>query len=218
MVEKIDTLEQFTEMITSDFPILKEGTTSSDVFAYELKNGTIDKEHYIALCLRAIPKALTIFPEYPSCIKFVRWINNAGILTEEILFSLVELIKNWTEEEYPSRLHERSMVILEIASNAKHIISFEEIVSISPKTTKDNPWWVHTLQYQYEPEKALENLQQMPTKHFAKKVFVYIPMYLKNFSKEQLMEKFERLQLPDTEKGNLLKWLETFAIAKPNGQ
>lgn len=215
MVEKIDTLEQFSEMITSDYPILKDGTTSSDVFAYELKDGALDKEHYIALCLRAIPEALTIFPEYPSCIKFVRWINKAGILTEEMLLSLVELIKNWTEESYPNRLHERSMVILEIAHSAKHILSFDEIISISPKTTKDNPWWVHILLYKHDPEKALEDLQHMPTSHFSDKVIVYIPMYLSTFSKEQLKEKFVKLQLPEKEKSKLLKWLEIFAKAKP---
>lgn len=212
MIENIETLEQLSQMISDERPVSKDGITKSDIYAHNLKNGNLDKEHHINLCLQAIPEGLTLFPVYPSFLKFIWWMKAAGIFTEEILQSIVDLLKNkWSEEAYSNRIEERSLVILNIASESKHILSFEEIKSISQKINKEDPWLLNRILYEHDPKRSLKDLQYMPTKGFAEKVIVYMPTYLKSFSKEELRTMFENMEIPDKEKQEILKWLEIFA-------
>lgn len=209
----IKTVEEFCRMLNDDRPIAKDGTTMSDVYAHEIKNNRIDKENYIKLSLLAIPEALTLFPNYPFCLRFVWWLKNAKIFTKEIAESFLNLIRNkWTENAYPERLTERALVISEIISEIKHV-SFEEIMEISQKTSQENPWWVNDLLYQYNPKKALENLQQMPEKDFAQKVTVRISIYLQDFSKTEIKRYFEKINISEEEKNKLFKWLDVFENA-----
>lgn len=215
MITHIITPEELAEMLIDDRPISPDGNQRNTAYTHQLKDGSLDKNHYVNLCLKAIPDLLTLFPVYPGVFRFINWINNSEIFTNEIGLSLVDFLeKKWTEEAYPNRINERAMVISTIISQVKHIITFERIKEISPKACEKDPWWLNRILYEYDPVEALEKLPEMPIADIETKMIFNIPMYLENFTKDELKEKIGALKIPSSKRSSILRLLNSYHKTK----
>lgn len=209
---RIDSLEKLAQLIVHERPVQKGGSSRLDMHAYYIKNNNSEHVYYINLCLQMIPKMLELLPTYPFIMRFTHWMDESGIYNEQLCSCMIQYMKEkWTEDVCPDRVDERGIVLLGVVSKAKHLTSYDEVKTISPKLCAQNKWWVQQLCYEYDPKKALEMLPEMPIENFPQNIFNHISRYLNDFSKKELIQYVRRVSLSNEEEEKVIRWINIFA-------
>lgn len=205
---RIDSLEKLAQLIVHERPVEKYGSSRLDMHASYIKNNNSEHVYYTDLCLQMIPKMLELLPTYPFIMRFTHWMDESGIYNEQVCSCIIKYMKEkWTEDACPDRIDERGIVLLGVVSKAKHLTSYDEIKTISPKLCDQDKWWVQQLCYEYDPKQALEMLPEMPIENFSQNLFNHISRYLEDFSKKELMQYFRGVSLPKEEKERVIRWI-----------